>query len=87
VPDSGQVATLFWLAVLGCWGLTRADVRAMGAGLARQLLQPKLSIPIASYALWIGLLVVLGSRQDPWTSQLAADEDVPLVVEFRDGGP
>lgn len=73
MPNNRQCASIFWLAVLAMWALSRRDVRSSMRAVLRASLSPKILIPLALLAAWVLGLVVLASQIGLWTASRATD--------------
>lgn len=66
MPNNREWALLLWAAVFGVWVLSRRDLRRSIYNIARVAASPKILIPLALAALWIGLEVWVAARFALW---------------------
>jgi hypothetical protein len=63
---------LIWTSAVGCWLVTKADVRKALLGVVKAVFHPKLLAALAALMLWCGALVWFARTVGLWTRSLAA---------------
>jgi hypothetical protein len=78
--NAREIASLVWLAVLLAWVLTQPPVRASGTALIRVLVNWKVLLPLAAFALYVVALIAAARRVGLWEASMTKDSIAWLVL-------
>jgi hypothetical protein len=71
-----ELASFFWLGLVGVWALSHPDIRKRLGAVLRAALHPKLLIPLLVYAAYLAALVFGARRIGLWNPNLTKDTTI-----------
>lgn len=70
MPNNRELAIVVWLIGFLLWQLRRAEIRAQLSSLHRQVVQPKILVPIGVLLAWTATMIYGGARIGLWHPEL-----------------
>ncbi len=70
MPDNRELATVFWLAILLCWALSKPELRSGFGGILRSLVSPVIAVPLAAMGSYMAVEVWAGAHIGIWNREL-----------------